>query len=65
METQMKTVKAVYAKNFNIVMKQTPYLGEYVIDYTIQGITRYGEPMKDYKLADHMFDLKLQDLEGN
>ncbi len=60
----MKTIKMIGTKNFCIELVQ---LGDsrYVVGYEANGIAKVSEPMKDYKTASYMFDVKLQDLEGN
>lgn len=35
------------------------------VNYEQAGVQHRGENLKDYQLASFMFDLKLQDLEGN
>lgn len=65
----MNTIKAVYTNNFEIILSEVQTLFEldYVVSYKRSEDPDYktSEHIKDFRMADFMFNSKLQELEGN
>lgn len=66
----MKTIKAVYTNNFEIIFSEVetfPFQIDYIIQYkrTEDELYKTSEYIKDFKTADHMFHSKLAELEGH
>lgn len=61
-----KLIKALNTSRYTIELFQTPS-DSYVIKYRNNKnyATSFSEPMKDYKMASYMFDLKADELDGN
>jgi hypothetical protein len=60
-----KTIKAIYMKRFSVELSETSS-GKYVILYRnsfTEGVN-YSEIISDYNTASYLFDLKVQDLDG-
>ena len=57
-------VKGYFTHKFEVEMQQDEN-GRYRIRYFKLGEEQYSEWITDYGTASYMFDLKLQELEGN
>lgn len=60
----MKTIKLIGTKNYEVSLIETDN-GKYRVLNTTLGETRDSGDIVDYKLASALFDMKLQELDGN
>ena len=61
---QAKVIKMIGTKTFVLSLIETVD-NEYVVECETSHSVGSSLPMKDYKIASLIFDLKLQELEGN
>jgi hypothetical protein len=59
-----KVIKMIGTKNFVLSLYESAS-GRYYIEYEVGEKVTMSEPMADFKNATFLFDLKLQELEGN
>ena len=59
----MTTIKSIYTKNYSLELLET--FNGYVILWSKSQENRLSERILDYNAASHLFDLKLQELQGH
>lgn len=59
-----KVLKMINTKRFVVSLWETD-AGRYYIEYEVNERVTMSEPMQDFANATYLFDLKLQELEGN
>lgn len=61
-----KTIKAISTKRYEVELKETA-AGNYVILHydTLTDTKHFSELVNDYKAASFLFDVKVEELEGN
>ncbi len=61
----MKTIKLVDTFRYVVELEQTEE-GTYVVNYgsKVVGLVNRSEVVKDYSIASFLFDLKVEELEG-
>lgn len=59
-----KVIKMIGTKNFVLSLYES-VSGRYYIEYEHKEKVTMSEPMDDFNNASYLFDLKLQELEGN
>jgi hypothetical protein len=61
-----KVIKALNTSKYSIELVETPS-HMYVVQYEAKryGERQYSEPVNDYNTASFLFDLKIEELEGN
>lgn len=59
-----KTLKLVGTKNFTVELVELDS-GMYCVRHEVDEKMHFSEKITDYNIASYMFDLKLQELEGN
>ena len=59
----MTTIKSIYTKNYSLELLET--FNGYVILWSKSQENRLSERIRDYNVASHLFDLKLQELQGH
>ncbi len=62
---QTRLIKSISTSRYNVELLETNH--EYVIKYDNNAYTgvNYSELIKDYKIASELFDMKVDELEGN
>lgn len=61
----MILIKEISTPKYQIILSQTEDGYYYVSYHNILEFDAISEPIKDYKTAAYLFDLKLQELEGH
>ncbi len=61
-----KLIKAISTSKYTVELIETPS-SQYIVQFEAKryGERQYSEPVTDYKTASFLFDLKVDELEGN
>ena len=56
-------IKGIITNRYEVSVYECP--AGYYIQYQVGDIVRFSEVVKDYLTVSHLFDVKVQDLEGH